>query len=460
MKKGKAVRHMFRSFRFKLTVVIFLLIAVSTAVYSVFVLESMDRANLEALIKKGFSMGGAITAVAGDAMLAPEGQPRLEAKLREYEEEALFLAVVDGQGRILAHSNPSMRGMPFPLVDGELLETREDGSTVRKVLRASVLNYEFMVPVVSSGRKAASLYLGLDAYALVAQRRDALRRILLVSVVVLVLGSTGVYVVSSRFTAPIERLSEGIIRLPGAQRAEEIYISSRDELGDLTIKFNTMAKTITEQKRELRENADEIEKAYVSTLRLLATVIEARDPYTRGHSARVARLSVLLGRKMGLVEEELRDLEVASMFHDVGKIKTPDRILNKQEPLDGEEYEEIMRHTRHGADILDVVDSLKKYVPAVLYHHERFDGSGYPEGLKQADIPLMASLISIPDAFDAMTSARPYRAAMSREEAVSEMLRYKGVQFDPRMLEHFIRALEGYEPDRPGFTFLVDRELT
>jgi HD-GYP domain-containing protein (c-di-GMP phosphodiesterase class II) len=353
-----------------------------------------------------------------------------------------------------------MRGMPFSMVEGEVLETREDGSTVRKVLRASVLNYEFMVPVVSSGSPVGRLYLALDAHTLAAQRQEALRRILLLSLVVLVLGAAGVYAVSSRFTAPIERLSEGITRLPGARQAEEIYISSRDELGDLTLKFNTMARTITEQKRELRENADELERAYVSTLRLLATVIDARDPYTRGHSARVARLSVLLGRKMGLVEEELRDLEVASMFHDVGKIKTPDSILNKKEPLNGEEYEEMMRHTRHGADILDVVDSLKKYVPAVLFHHERFDGSGYPEGLRQAEIPLMASLISIPDAFDAMTSARPYRPAMSREEAVREMLRFKGVQFDPRMLEHFIKALEGYEPDRPGFTFLVERELT
>jgi uncharacterized membrane protein affecting hemolysin expression len=451
---------MFRSFRFKVTVVIFLLIAVSTAVYSLFVLEGMDRTNLEALIRKGFSMGGAVAAVAGDAMSAPEGRSRIEVKLREYDDEALFLALVDGEGRILAHSNPSMRGMPFSLVEGELIETREDGSTVRKVLRASVLNYEFMVPVVSSKGNFGRLYIGLDAHALAAQRQEALQRILLVSVVVLVLGAAGVYVVSSRFTAPIERLSEGITRLPGAQRPEDIYISSRDELGDLTLKFNTMARTITDQKQELRENADEIERAYVSTLRLLATVIDARDPYTRGHSARVARLSVLLGRKMGLVEEELRDLEVASMFHDVGKIKTPDRILNKREPLDGEEYEEMMRHTRHGADILDVVDSLKKYVPAVLYHHERFDGNGYPDGLKEEEIPLMASLISIPDAFDAMTSARPYRPAMSREEAVREMLRFKGVQFDPRMLEHFIRALEGYEPDRPGFTFLVDRELT
>jgi HD-GYP domain-containing protein (c-di-GMP phosphodiesterase class II)/uncharacterized membrane protein affecting hemolysin expression len=451
---------MFRSFRFKITVVIFLLIAVSTAVYSVFVLESMDRTNLEALIRKGFSVGGAIAAVAGDATPTPEGQHRLESKLAEYHEETLFLAVVDGEGRIVAHSNPSMRGMPFSMVEGEVLETREDGSTVRKVLRASVLNYEFMVPVVSSGSPVGRLYLALDAHTLAAQRQEALRRILLLSLVVLVLGAAGVYAVSSRFTAPIERLSEGITRLPGARQAEEIYISSRDELGDLTLKFNTMARTITEQKRELRENADELERAYVSTLRLLATVIDARDPYTRGHSARVARLSVLLGRKMGLVEEELRDLEVASMFHDVGKIKTPDSILNKKEPLNGEEYEEMMRHTRHGADILDVVDSLKKYVPAVLFHHERFDGSGYPEGLRQAEIPLIASLISIPDAFDAMTSARPYRPAMSREEAVREMLRFKGVQFDPRMLEHFIKALEGYEPDRPGFTFLVDRELT
>jgi methyl-accepting chemotaxis protein len=283
---------MFRSFRFKITVVIFLLIAVSTAVYSVFVLEGMDRTNLEALIRKGFSMGGAVAAVAGDAIPAPEGQRRLEAKLREYDDEALFLAVVDGEGRILAHSNPSMRGMPFSLVEGELLEAREDGSTARKVLRASVLNYEFMVPVVSSGRPVGRLYLALDAHALAAQRQEALRRILLVSVVVLVLGAAGVYVVSSRFTAPIERLSEGITRLPGAQRPEDIYISSRDELGDLTLKFNTMARTITDQKQELRENADEIERAYVSTLRLLATVIDARDPYTRGHSARVARLSV------------------------------------------------------------------------------------------------------------------------------------------------------------------------
>jgi HD-GYP domain-containing protein (c-di-GMP phosphodiesterase class II) len=142
------------------------------------------------------------------------------------------------------------------------------------------------------------------------------------------------------------------------------------------------------------------------------------------------------------------------MFHDVGKIRTPDYILNKESPLTEDEFVHMMRHTVDGADILKVVDSLHKHIPATLYHHEWYNGGGYPEGLKGNEIPLSAAIISISDAYDAMTSSRPYRKAMSREEALQELLRCRGTQFAPHMVDAFVEVLNKHEGEVPGKTFL------
>ncbi|MFN2267012.1 MAG: HD-GYP domain-containing protein, partial [Desulfonatronovibrio sp.] len=186
----------------------------------------------------------------------------------------------------------------------------------------------------------------------------------------------------------------------------------------------------------------DLEDAYVSMVKVVAAAIDARDSYTHGHSARVAQLSLLLGKQMGLPKADLRDLEIACLFHDVGKIKTPDSILLKQGKLTEAEYTEMMQHVEYGGSILSWAPSLFKYIPSTRHHHEWHNGKGYPDRLVGDDIPLFAAIISIADSFDAMTSDRPYRKALFKEEALSRIDRNSGTQFRPELVAIFLELME------------------
>ena len=155
----------------------------------------------------------------------------------------------------------------------------------------------------------------------------------------------------------------------------------------MTNSFNEMSALITTQKEKLGQYAHELEEAYVSTIRVLAAAIEARDGYTLGHSTRVAELAVELARELGLSAEKVEEIEIACLFHDVGKIKIPDSILHKTGRLDHAQFREMKRHPEYGAEILSKARSLFKYIPAVRHHHEWYDGSGYPDGLEAGTDP-------------------------------------------------------------------------
>jgi HD-GYP domain-containing protein (c-di-GMP phosphodiesterase class II) len=458
----KVIIEMFlKSIRFKLSLALFIIVAALASASLMIVTEDAKRTSLDDLLSRGHLLSDATArAFEGRGNIS---RARLWSELRvkftEHAEDTLFMAAVDSRGIIRAHTLDFLKRKPFEPVEGKTIEIGEDGSEVREVLRAGVRNYEFKRPILINGRRAGDLYIALDAIPVDEAGRDARKKILLISAAALASGIPLMFLISSAFTSPLRKLAEGINMLPTAgEEMEEIKAPSTEETGELIRRFNRMSKTILEQKRELKENSRDIEESYVATLRLLATVIDARDKYTRGHSARVARLSMAMGRRMGLEEAETKDLEISSMFHDVGKIRVPDSILNKDEPLSKEEFTEMMQHTRIGARILEAAPSLHKHMPAALYHHERFDGSGYPDGLKGDEIPVAATIISIADAFDAMTTSRPYRPAMTHDEAVAEIMRCKGTQFHPLVAEEFLellrspelntlRQLEGYFSD-------------
>jgi putative nucleotidyltransferase with HDIG domain len=203
-----------------------------------------------------------------------------------------------------------------------------------------------------------------------------------------------------------------------------------------------MSSTIAEQQSKLNKYARDLEEAYVSIVKVIAAAIDARDSYTHGHSARVSQFSILIGKAIGLSKEQLEDLEIACLFHDVGKIKTPDSILLKPGKLTQSEYEEMIRHVEYGASILSKAPSLTKYIPAVRHHHERQDGKGYPDRLSGDEIPPFASIIAIADTFDAMTSTRPYRNAFSQETALQELLRVAGTQLRADLVAVFVGLID------------------
>lgn len=180
---------------------------------------------------------------------------------------------------------------------------------------------------------------------------------------------------------------------------------------------------------------------YLSTIETLTKTIEAKDPYTSGHAARVKEYSVRLGKAYGLNHERIENIRTAAILHDIGKIAIHDSILNKSEKLTQEEYEKIMTHPSVGADIISKMDFFKDITTIIRYHHERYDGKGYPEGLVGEEIPIESGILAIADAFDAMTSDRSYRKALSKEEALLEIERNKGLQFHPDLAEKFISIM-------------------
>lgn len=185
---------------------------------------------------------------------------------------------------------------------------------------------------------------------------------------------------------------------------------------------------------ELSDTYALLKTRYLDTIEVLRLAVDAKDEYTRGHSDRVAKLAVELGRKLGFDDEHLEELRVAGLFHDIGKIGTADDILLKTESLDASEYDEIKRHPVKGAMILSAVSMFEGIVPSVRHHHERWDGSGYPDGLAGEDIELPARIIAVADALDAMTSDRQYRSHLTLEKAVEQLREGAGSQFDERVV--------------------------
>lgn len=212
------------------------------------------------------------------------------------------------------------------------------------------------------------------------------------------------------------------------------------------------------------ENAmlsQQIRDGYMRTVMALATALEVKDPYTRGHTARVAGITAVLARKLGVSDLHVEEVRLVALLHDVGKIGSHDEILLKKGPLTPEEYEVMKDHPRDSVRMLEPTGLPSSLITAVLHHHEWYDGSGYPNGLSHDDIPLASRILSVADAFDAMTSTRPYRVAMPIEEAKKELLTYSGTQFDPVVAETLIKLIEKegmafYQP--VGSDFFLTKE--
>jgi len=188
---------------------------------------------------------------------------------------------------------------------------------------------------------------------------------------------------------------------------------------------------------ELQQKNRELFQAYLDTINAVVNTLEARDPYTRGHTERVTLIAKSIARRMGIGNEALRIIELGALLHDVGKIGVTDAILQKPGPLDSEETQQIREHPEKGRRILSNIDYLKTAIPCVLHHHERYDGRGYPERLSGTRIPLPGRIIAVADAFDAMTSDRPYRRALTVRRAMAELRRHAGKQFDPKVVRVF-----------------------
>jgi putative nucleotidyltransferase with HDIG domain len=208
---------------------------------------------------------------------------------------------------------------------------------------------------------------------------------------------------------------------------------------EVEIYHKNLEGLVEERTVKLQQAYRTLKKAYLDSVKVLAEAIDAKDPYTRGHSDRVRRMSLQIANSLGFTEERVEILEYGALLHDIGKIGIKDEILRKPEALTAEEYEMIQEHPLIGVKIVEGIEFFKDKIPMIRNHHEHFDGNGYPDGLMGERIPLEARIIAIPDAFDAMASLRPHRKAMPLEAILLEMEKHKGKQFDPNILEIFLK---------------------
>jgi len=192
--------------------------------------------------------------------------------------------------------------------------------------------------------------------------------------------------------------------------------------------------------QRVAEQADKIRASFFNAITALAYALEAKDVYTSGHSQRVTEVSVAIAKELGLPKESLEKIRMAGLVHDIGKIGVRESVLNKPGSLTVEEFKHVRLHSETGERILNPIAEDKEILRAVRHHHERYDGKGYPDGLKGEQIPQLARIIAVADTFDAMTSERPYRKAMSEEAACAEIERCRGTQFDPEAADAFLEV--------------------
>jgi putative nucleotidyltransferase with HDIG domain len=438
-----SVTRRFRSssLRFKITFFTVVLLTTTSFVLFVVTVRITNEYILNEVLKRGESVAKSIAAAAGYSLLSRDilGLDNLVFNAKSSNSDMTYAAIVDPNGKVLVDSDTPMGdGESIPVAEGRLLRKAPDGTTVVESVTASGTILDISCPVVFMDRSLGSVVIGMNKSVLAEARNEVSDRLLLVFGVIGVLGILASSLLASFLIRPIEALSAGVDELKNGTAKDPLRIYSQDELGKLTANFNEMSARIAEQQGNLNKYARDLEDAYVSMVKVVAAAIDARDSYTHGHSARVAQLSLRIGRELGFSPRDMGDLEIACLFHDVGKIKTPDSILLKPNRLAPAERKEMMHHVEYGASILSSAPSLVKYIPSARSHHERHDGKGYPDGLAGDDIPLFAAIISITDSFDAMTTDRPYRKALSEEKAFEEIARMSGTQFRPDLVAIFL----------------------
>ena len=248
----------------------------------------------------------------------------------------------------------------------------------------------------------------------------------------------------------------GAQRIAAGDFSRRIDVRSRTELGDLGDSFNLMTDRLESYIKDLQRSADENRELFLGTVKGLAAAIDGKDPYTRGHSERVSRISVAIAQRLGLTDDECEKIRISALLHDVGKIAIDDNILKKPSALTDDEFLIMKQHPQKGYKIMSQIRAMKEFLPGMYMHHEMVNGQGYPQGLKGDEIPLMAKVVAVADTFDAMTTDRPYQQAMIFADAVARIQSFVGTRYDARVVAAFVEACEDGQI-RPGSVKLKSR---
>jgi HD-GYP domain-containing protein (c-di-GMP phosphodiesterase class II) len=379
-------------------------------------------------------------------------------RLREVSGGGLTPYVVDSQGRLVAAASPEfatgqdMKNLDIvrTFVDGgnrvQLAETREfnlsSGSEKIEMLGtySPVQSLNWAV-VVQKPRR--------DAYRGVYEMQRTARLLALLAVLL----SIGVSIFAARrITNPLSVLTESSRAIAKGDFSQRVHLMSRTEIGELAQTFNTMSEELEHFVEDLKRAAEENRALFMGSIQMLAGAVDEKDPYTRGHSDRVTRYSLLIAKELGLPASFMETLQISAQLHDVGKIGIEDHILKKPGALTEEEFEVMKTHTTKGANILRPVPQLAEMLPGIELHHEALDGRGYPYGLKGEQIPLLARVIAVADTFDALTTNRPYQQAHTPEQALEIIRSIAGKRLDPMAVDALMAVYERGEIRIQRFT--------
>ena len=436
------IKNLLKTLKFKIALLVIILLLITASIFTLLTVQTMNRHILDEVIKRAESLCKSTAAVAPYSILSGDilGVDNIVSKVKAANPDVEYVIVTNSNMKIVAHSDVKKRGEQFRPPVGTMIKKAGDGTSIYEVRDGKEL-FEILTPMIFKDRHVGSVIIGVNKSVLLQAGTETRKRITAGLGIALLLGIGSTIVLSSFLTRPIQELSMGVRDLKKGKRSQ-LRIYSQDELGDLTESCDQMAEVSTREQMSGGESAKRVEGGCRSTVKVLAAAIDARDPYTLGHSTRVSKLALKIGQAMGLSSGELEDLEIASLFHDVGKLRTPDYLLLKEGQLDPLERNEIANHSEQGAAILSRASSLQKYIPSVRHHHEWYNGEGYPDGLRGDDIPLHAAIIAVADAFDAMTSARPYKKPRSCDDALRELTRFSGKQFHPGVVKIFHQVIE------------------
>jgi putative nucleotidyltransferase with HDIG domain len=317
-------------------------------------------------------------------------------------------------------------------------------------LSRALFGWMFAASVVPLAAFVALLVLELSSHPSAPPLAPMLRALLGAAALALGVAAAFSARVANRFAQPVRQCVKGALEIARGRFGHEVSVSARNEVGELAYTFNHMSRELASYDAENRRLVREIEAGSIATIRSLASTIDAKDPYTRGHSERVSELAGEVARELGLEGRDVDAVTWGGLLHDIGKIGVPEAVLGKRESLTPAERDVMRAHPLIGAEILREATFLREASHAVRSHHERWDGGGYPEGLAGEEIPLVARIVGVADTFDACTSHRPYQPAMTTERALAVMAALRGAQSDPRVFDALVRVVRRREAAAPA----------
>ncbi len=404
----------------------------------------------------GSSEGGEVVAAVVAVVSFQEVFKVVQQEAATSERELLdrgvpVIFVVDTDTRVVAHPDASVAFAERPMSDLKVVQDwLEAGSQVQSALAPFTVERDGRKVTMLGAYATAALdrqsRLGVisiqDERAALGSVTEMRRQTLFISL----LAATFVFLIGFLFakqlTQPVHDLAAAAQRIASGDFSRRIDVRSRTELGDLGKSFNTMTDQVERYIEDLRHAANENKELFLGTVKALAAAIDGKDPYTRGHSERVARFSIAIAERMNLPDNEIETLRVSALLHDVGKIGIDDAILKKPAALTKEEYEVMKQHPQMGYKIMSHIPAMRDFLPGMHMHHEMLNGGGYPQGLSGDQIPMQARIVSVADTFDAMTTERPYQKAMKHEDALGVIKSLIGTRYDERVVAALVEACD------------------